>query len=227
MAEIDLQRKRGRAWWPWILGLLVLLLLFWVVAEVLTPDMEPDTADMSPDTVETPAAVVVVPAREYGTAEEARAALPGSVREYEESCTRAGAEPADMGRQHEFTVNCMQLMAASFDAAIQSDTIGDMALDERVEAFRSSAERLAQSDPAGRTHADIVAESMRSAADLLTTLREERLPEDQEIAGATEQVREASESMTSDEPMLEQQDTVEEFFQAMGTALRGLATGSQ
>lgn len=225
MAEIDLQRKRGRSWWPWLIGLLVLLLLIWVLAEVLTPDVERDT--VPPDTVGAPTAVVVAPAQEYGTAEEARAALPGSVQEYEESCTRAGAEPADMGRQHEFTVNCMQLMAASFDAAIQSDTIGEVALDERVEAFRSSAERLEQSDPSARTHADIVAESMRSAADLLTTLREERLPEDQEIAGATERVREAAESMTSDEPMLEQQDTVEQFFQAMGTALQRVATRSE
>lgn len=222
MAQIDLQRKRGGTWWPWVLGLILLLLLVWVLVEALGRDTEP--AAVAPDTVGAPPAVAPPPtAREYGTADEARAALPGTVQEYEQTCTQAGEDPADMGMQHEFTVNCMQLMAASFDAAVQSDTVGELVLDERVESFRSNGERLEQSDPAARDHADIVAESMRSAAELMATLREERFPDDQQIDQATERVREAADSMTSERPMLEQQDTVEQFFQSMGDALRRIS----
>lgn len=37
MADIDVERK-GPSIWPWIIGLLVLALIVWAVAEMLGPD---------------------------------------------------------------------------------------------------------------------------------------------------------------------------------------------
>lgn len=224
MAEIDLQRKRGRNWWPWVLGLLAVLLVIWGIAELV--DVEDEPLAVGPDTVDTRPATAVAPPPEYATPEDARAAMPASVAEYRQSCTEAGQEPTDMGMQHEFTINCMQLMANSFDAALQSDTVGNVALDQRLESFRSNADELRESDPSALTHAGVVSRTMESAADLVSTLREERYSDHQEIDRAARTARDAADSMSENQPMLDQQDTVQEFFRAMGTALEAIATNA-
>lgn len=40
MADIEIERKRGGSVWPWILGLLLLLLLGWLLWEWLDDDRE-------------------------------------------------------------------------------------------------------------------------------------------------------------------------------------------
>lgn len=225
MAEIDLQRKRGRNWLPWVLGLLAVIVAIWGIAELMDGEDEP-LAVGPVDTVDTRPATAIAPPPEYATPEDARAAVPSSVAEYRQSCTESGEEPADMGMQHQFTVNCMQLMANSFDATVQSDTVGNVTLSERLESFRSNANELQESDPSALTHAGLVSRTMESAADLVTTLREERYADHQELDQAAQTARDAADSMTGDRPMLEQQETVREFFQAMGTALETLATNA-
>lgn len=230
MAKIDLQRKSGATWWPWVVGLLVLLLLVWLLAQTLDPDAVPvgEEADTVVPRPQPPTAVAPAPdypeRTDFLSPGEARAALPGSVQEYSESCTQAGPEPGDMGLQHEFTVRCMRLMAASFDAAIQGDTVGEAALDERLETLRSNAQRLEASDPSARDHAGIAAETVRAAAELLATLRRERYPDDQQLERSVRRAQDAAQDMDRDRPLLEQQDAVEEFFQAAGEALRIVAS---
>lgn len=230
MAEIDLQRKRGGGWWPWLIGILAILFVVWALAEMLGGDDDPAAAGAADTTVTQPELVpppeYAIP-REYETREEARAAVPSTVQEYREACTQEGQEPADMGLQHEFTTECIDRLAGSVDAAIQSDTVGEVALDQRMEELRSNAERLRESDPTARTHAGIVAEAMSSAADLLETIRDERQPDDEELDRAVEEARSAAESISEEQPLLEQQDTVEQFFQAVGRALESVATDAE
>lgn len=228
MARIDLERKRGGQWWPWVVGLLVLLLLVWLLTRTMDPDAVP--VGEQADTVVPVPPTQVAPAPDYPertdflSPDEARAALPASVREYNEACTAAGPQPREMGLQHEFTIRCMRLMAAAFDAATQADVGGEVALDERLETFRSNARRLEESNPEAREHAGLAAEAMRSAAELLTTLRQERYPNHPQLEASVGEARDAAQSMSPERPMLEQQETVEHFFQAVGQALRIAAT---
>lgn len=62
MAEIDVERKYGRAW-PWVLGLILLALLILALAERLAPD-EPEAAAVMTEPVAT--APVVTPATTPG-----------------------------------------------------------------------------------------------------------------------------------------------------------------
>lgn len=64
MADINVERK-GPSIWPWIIGLLVLALLIWAIAEMVDTD-EPEVAEVTE--VERPVAAVPTPAPEPGIA---------------------------------------------------------------------------------------------------------------------------------------------------------------
>lgn len=65
MADINVERK-GPSIWPWIIGLLVLALLIWAIAEMVDTD-EPEVAEVTE--VEQPVAAVPTPEPEPGVAE--------------------------------------------------------------------------------------------------------------------------------------------------------------
>ncbi len=70
MAEIRIERRRGPGLWPWLIGLVVLALLIWAIAELVNTDRDNKT----------------MAAADSANAPEANAAAPGAM-------APAGAQP--------------------------------------------------------------------------------------------------------------------------------------
>ncbi len=61
MAEIRIERKRGPSLWPWLIGLVVLALLIWAIAELVNTDRDNKTMAAA-DSTNTPVANATAPA---------------------------------------------------------------------------------------------------------------------------------------------------------------------
>ena len=126
MADINVERK-GPSIWPWIIGLIVLALLIWILVEMFDSD-EPEVEVDEP----VPSAVVTPDVEE-----PVGAAMPAAVTTYLTQC--AGAQGAvegdDMGRQHEYTVNCLQQLREGISAVIAEEQLGASDVSARLDEF--------------------------------------------------------------------------------------------
>ena len=221
MADIDVERK-GPSIWPWIIGLIILALLIWALAEMLGDD----DVDTAPIVTDTPALVEEPVEPPVGTpAPGAMAAVPPAVEEYMSSCV-LGASPSDMGLQHQYTADCIQRLSGSIDAVINRPEVINANVQQRLDNFRQQAERLRASSPQATTHANIVRETFVSAADLLNTVQEERYATAADIDARAIGVRQAAEAVQATTPLLEQREAVQRFFREAGETLRMIAVAT-
>lgn len=215
MADIDLERKRNRTWWPWVIALLVTILAIWAVAEVLEDDEVPIASDeiVAP----TPLDPQPGPAAEMGPAGEGPAA---AVADFRQRCVET-TDDQDMSRQHQWTVSCLERMAAAMESTIQADAVGSIVLQERLETLRQRANEVRQSDASATTHAATVSAAFDAGAELVETYQEERGATGAEYA---EDVREAADRLSAEAQLLEQKDAVKTFFERIGNALQSMST---
>lgn len=210
MAEIRVEKKKSI--WPWILGLLLLALILWAVFEAMDRD-EPVVAG---EPVET---VPAEPDR-GGFADEA--AVPAEVEQFASTCVTDVA-PEAMGREHEYTVQCIEHLAASISAVIERPERVSLDLQQRVQEFEETAQRLEESDPESQEHAGMTREVFVSAADLLNSVQEELYIGQSEIDQQVSQLEQTAAAVKADTPMLEQREDVQAFFQQAADALRNMA----
>ena len=213
MADIDLERKRKRSLWPWIIALLVAVLAVWAVAEVL----EDDEVPMASEEVVAPAPLgpETGPAAEMGTAGEGADA---AVAEFRQRCVE-NTDDQDMNRQHQWTVACLESMAGAMGSVIRADTVGSVALQERLESLRQRANDVRASDATANTHAATVSAAFDAGADLVDAYQQERGAAGADYARG---VREAADRLSGEGALLEQQEAVQTYFERMADALRSM-----
>lgn len=213
MADIDLERKRNRSWWPWVLALLVAILAIWAVAEVL----EDDEVPMASDEIVAPAPLGPEsgPAAEMGPGGEGAGA---AVAQFRQRCVET-TDDQDMSRQHQWTVSCIESMATAMEATIQADTVGSIVLQERLETLRQRANDVGRSDPSATTHAATISAAFDAGADLVETYEEERGATGADYAG---DVTEAADQLSSEGQLLEQSDAVKAYFERVADALQSM-----
>lgn len=215
MADIDVERK-GPSIWPWIIGLIVLALVIWALAELLGDDAD-DTADQ----VDVDPVGVVQPT---DTAEGMGvAAMPQEADTYMQECTQPLPEDMEMGLQHEFTANCLDNLADALDAVIARDRVEDANVSARLSDLRDASQSLEESDATAATHSGTTREAFVSAADLIEALQQAGYTGVGTLQTEVPQVREAAESVDPDTQMLEQRDAVQQFFGEAGDAVRAMA----
>lgn len=218
MAEIKLERKKGPAW-PWILlALLLLLLIGWAIWAAMgrqAPDVVAPTDTVYGDTaLQTTAA-----------SDTATAGLPQEVQNYIRTCSAAeGAEPETMGREHEFSTNCMELLASSM-SAVATQRQADPNITEQIEAVRQQASDIRQSDPTSLNHSSSTRRAAEAAATALTTMQRAFAGTDQQAQATAEQVRQAAQQISADQPLLDQKDALRRFFREAGNTLQRMAAG--
>ena len=215
MADIDIERKRGIPWWVWLLALLLVALLVWLLLGAMDDDDDVETVDPAAPTVVAPADSPVV-------AGAAAAATVPQVQQFTTQCTAQGAQPAgDMGREHEFTVNCLQQLREAM-LALDSQTPGSPA-NQQIIQYGESLEQLRTSDPSAATHASQTREAAMTAAQIMQSMSTQASAAAQAAVG---RVNDAAGSITSGTAMLEQREAVHGFFREAGEALRVLAQGA-
>jgi hypothetical protein len=207
MAEIDIQEKKGPGAWPWILGIIALLLLVGVIWAVMGNDDERDDTMMRQDTVLAVGDTVARVDRE-----------DGAVAEYLAFSRQPAESEAEMGRHHEYTQRGLQRLVAALDEVVRRDTIGQRPLEERLDRVRERADRITR-NPESLEHAGQVREAFTEAAELIGDVRDRRARGDAAVDRHVEGTRDAAESIAAGTPLLEQRDTVHRFFRESAQAL--------
>lgn len=199
MAEINIEKKDPSSVWPWLLGLALLLVVGWIAISALGDDDEPvvDQAAMERDGA-------------VGTAGGAAAttAVPTAIQEYA-AFANEPAQPA-VGRDHDYTAEGIRRLSAALGAFVEQRP-GDTETRSRFDRFKQSAERL-QQDPKSGAHAGTVRDVFTSAVDVFESARIE--------AGDVSQLRQLATSISADQPLLQQTDTVKQFFSRTADALQ-------
>lgn len=209
MAEIEVQKKKPSPW-PWIIGLLVIALVVWGIAEMVGDD-EPDLAetDVTEEVATPPAAV---------PAEPEPSADAGSDAAFDQYSQFAqGFATAEMGREHELTADGIEQMIPALMVVAR-----DMDVTDRLEELRQSVQRLRESPADAASHAGTVESAFDEIAGLLEEARERAGEAAAAAEAQVQQVREAADAFQADRPLLDQRETVQRFFTAADQALRAL-----
>ena len=198
MDEIHVERKSASIW-PWLLALaaVIAVVLIWVAVR---DDAQPE---------QDAAAVAEAPG-----APRAATTGPGggAVGEYLAFAgVEAGSDPPEMGRDHEYTAEGIRRLGAALNELV--DRNGNAESRSRFERFREAASRI-QQDPTSAQHANLVREAFTRAADVIGSL------ENTTSAGRLQSI---AESISPDQPLLEQREKVQTFFRESAEAIRTAA----
>lgn len=199
MADIDIERK-GPPFWPWLVGLLAVLVVVWIWAAG-------DRGDEYP--TETIAERTPSPGTPAGTM-----GTTGAIDEYVQFAgdtgTGATAETPGMGREHEYTAEGIRKLRAALEALVEQKPNADAR--GRLDGFRQAAERI-QQDPTSMQHASQVRDAFTSAAEVIASVE----------GASADQVKATAASISADQPLLDQRDKVHSFFRQSAEAIQQAA----
>lgn len=219
MADIDVQRRSGPAWWAWLLGLLVLALLAWLLLGLLDDDDEVEGVEA------VPAAAPVAPVVPADTGAGAAAgAVPAAVQGFLSTCTGAtGGEPPEMGREHQFTVTCFRELRAAIDTVMVRRQVSGVDVTSRLSDYQTAVQRLEQSQASSTEHAGFTRDAANAASALLQGMLTTGYGGQQEVTIAVGEAERAANAIQPGADMLAQREAVRTFFREAGEALRLMA----
>jgi hypothetical protein len=212
MADINIERKSSPPIWLWIVGLLLLGLLIWAIASMMGRDDRQTAVVTDTAMVATPAAETVAPA-----------AAPAALQTFQRDCyLDEGTRTDDMGREHEFTVNCFEQLAASIEGLAQQRD-GRANVDPHVRTIRDRAQQIRQSDPASVQHANWTHEAAEAGASAIESMQQAWHTGDGQAQQHVTQVRQAAQEIAPADLHLEQLTDVRSYFRRAGDALNHMA----
>lgn len=220
MAEINLEHKK-RAIWPWILGLVVLLLLIWLAVEMMDRDEPEVTGGFVNDTA---VAVTDTSLTAGAAAAPVAAAVPAPLQQYLSTCRPAGgAEPSAMGAEHEFTTSCLSLLADSMSAvAAQRPT--DSQINEQLNTLRQQIASIRESDASSLDHSNRTREAAIAGADALGAMQRAYAGTNAQVETAVGSARNAAQQIQPTQQLLNQKAQVTAFFREAGNALQAMTS---
>lgn len=218
MADTNLERKeRKGAIWPWIIGLLVLLLLAWLIFGAMNRDA---TEPVRTGTTTADTAFTTSPT----TATAETAGMSRELQQYMQTCHRAeGTEPNAMGREHEFSRNCFDLLARSM-SSMASARAADPQMEQQLDTVRNRVDAIRQSDPTSMEHSGQTREAAVAAAEALATMQRAFSGTDQQAQNAVGNARDAAQQLSPSEALLNQREALLRFFREAGNALQAMGT---
>lgn len=197
MAEIDIEKKKSRPVWPWILAALVLIGIIWAVAEMGGDEPEREVAVVEETYVEEPVA------REPQTnrmEEEGFVAYVNNTEVKEQ-----------MGLDHQVTSEALNKMAEELRNLTQSDNM----FTEEINTIEQHAQEI-QRDPQSLQHADMISAAFTNAANVVGNIQQNRFPDaDSEVNEMQEKARELEEN----KQLLNQKEEVNEYFEQAAEAI--------
>lgn len=212
MAEIEIERKSGMAWLWWVLGLALLALLAWLLFAGGDDD---DVAVVDPMVTDTAAMVAPMGAVDTGMAGMAVQGGP-AVQEYMNTC--APAQPTEMGLDHAYTSDCLNRLVAAVETVLQSPSVTGVNAQAELTTARQAAERLAQSQ-VGAEHSRMTQEAFTAVAALVNRIQDDRFPA---LDSQATQMEQTATSISPGQPLLNQRESVQQFFRQAGAVLNGM-----
>ncbi len=212
MADIDIEKKRGKGW-VMLVVLALLALLVWVIGEAFGGADEAEAGDsalrapaMAP-AAGAPAPVLVV---DPSIPAPAVAAYVAHVR---------GQGEARMGSDHVYTAEGITRMATALRELVQAHRGLTPQAHAQAERFYVLASALVASPDSLRLHADWVHEAATSAAGVMEGLAAEVAGPMPELREQVREVRSAAERIAPRRDLLQQQQDVSAFFREAADAM--------
>jgi hypothetical protein len=213
VADINVERKAGPPIWIWIVGLLLLGLIIWAIASMTGRDDRQAVTVV--DTTET-AEMTTAPVQTTG------AAMPAAAQRFMNDChLDQGTRTDDMGREHEYTANCMEELANSIEAVAQQAAAGAN-VGGHVQTIRQNAQQIRESPATSTQHANWTREAALAGASALESVHQAA------PAGATQaqshvaQTRQAAERIQATDAQLDQKSEIRSYFRSAGDALQAM-----
>lgn len=220
MADINVERKASTPIWPWILGLVLLGLLIWAIMSMTGRD------DRAATTTTTDTAVATAPAAAPG-AETGTAALPAAADGFMRDChLDQGTRTDGMGMEHEYTVNCLEQLAASLEGFAQQRQ-GGATVDQHVQTIRDRAQQIRNSPETSTQHANWTREAALAGASAMESMHRTWHAGDSQVQNSVSQVRQSAEQISTTDAHLDQLSEVRSFFRNAGDALNQMAQRQQ
>ena len=208
MANIRIEKDKSSSVLPWILGLLLLGLAVWGVAELFEEGGEELVEEVyeEEDYVAPTAAAVDVDDTDYD----------GIYGEYYDYTADMEGE---MGLDHEFSHRALTLLANAAAEVAEENEIEDVSADSKAARVRQLADDITK-DPYATDHAD----KIRMSALLITEILEDV---DGQVfngsnAATLTTLREEAQSINSETLTLNQKEDVRSFFRAARAVLDGM-----
>lgn len=225
MADIDVERK-GPSIWPWIIGLLLLGLLIWGLAELI--DDEPEVAAVTP--AEAPAAVPMGPV-EPGVVNEPVAPTPAAILApeiappIEEYLAWAAIppNPETMGLDHEYTAEGVRRLTTALRTIVLAPPVSGMPVRQRWDDMYQNAERLIQSPNSSLNHSDIAHTTFITSVEVMEAVQQSIPTPNPELEREIGEARQAAMRVDPQNNLLDQKEAVHAFFTQAADPLRIIA----
>lgn len=211
MAEIKVEHKENnnKPIWPWIVGILLLLLVVWGLVEFFQTDEEEYMATrevVAPVETESAPETMQMSERDAGPVNN----FVSFVEEDEES--------PEMGLDHNYTSEGIERLSVALAALADENAPDDVEISQKKESMQQSADRI-QQDPESLQHANIIKETFMEATSLMESIQQHSFPDRE---SEVEDVRSAAEELDVETPTLEQEEKVKDFFRNASDALQAM-----
>ena len=198
MAEIDIEKKKNKPVWPWILAALVLIGIIWAIAEIDTSPETEEIAVAEETYVEEP--VEREPQANQIAANEGFVAYVNNAEVKEQ-----------MGIDHQVTSEALLRLAD----ALRDLTENDNQYADQINEIEQNAREI-QTDPQSLQHADKVSTAFTNAANVMDNIQQNRFPDaESEVNDLQEKARQLAEN----QQLLQQKEEVNSYFEQAAEAV--------
>lgn len=207
MADIDIQEKR-RPVWPWIVGLLGLVLVFWVATDELVDDGD------GPSTI--------APATEEQAIEPVEPAMthePAEVTRLADECTVLVDPGDDAALDGSYIEECIGHLTSAIDAVIDHNALNRAELSVELGSYRNSAEQFAENTDSPERSGRIE-EVFDGAAALIARIEDTSNETGDLVERRSAIVQAAADAFSADRAVADQRAEIDRFFREAAAALR-------
>ena len=205
MAEIPIEKRKKRTIWPWILGIVVVLVLIWVLADN-NVEVEDGTAFRQDENVMTD--------RNDNTMAQQE---DGRVEQFIQYVEDNGNE---ISQNHEYTRQGLLFLADALDEL--HNRIGSTAENLNTEEIRTKAQSLTE-NVTSSDHANTIKDAFLTAANAVQRLQTQYFPN---MNADTDELSESANELEGNELATEQGDKIEKFFEKAADKLDEMTTES-
>jgi hypothetical protein len=212
MADIDIQKKSGPGIWPWIVGLLLLVLVVWGVTRLTGTD---DDTGMAADTTAVPGAFTGTTPGATGQQQPGQPTAGVSFQAWLRDSAQAGGQ---MGQEHEYTREGVQRLMTAVEGLVARDTAPQV--QQRLQTAREQVRLIRESDPSSTQHAQQARQAFTALVEILELLQDRPHLQQANLREHVQAARQSAESVNPGTPLLQQRAAVHQYFEHMGEAVQ-------
>ena len=221
MADLRIEKKENKSILPWLLGLLVLGLAIWGIAELIEEDPIEGMAETEViDDASARGSEIVSNGNTY-TLIDLDDPASGDLFDdlYAEYETYTANMTGEMGLDHEFSHNALtQLANTTVALASAHGMAADLNVKEKAQMIKQKADAITK-DPYATTHADDIKTAAMQISSILEQIQEAHYPG---LEAATAEVTKSASEINRETLTLDQKEDVRTFFGHARVLLKGM-----